>query len=344
MNRDDRLFAIIGGSVVTAAASVFLLVAGGITGSIDTGPEVRVSPIPAATVPPVEDGTGEPTSPAVAAEASDLVVATFDEEPAGDLDMVRAMVAGISSHPQWAAWLVTDDLLYRFVAAVEAVADGYSPVEEIGFVRADGPFLVREDEDRLVIAAGTYRRYNLAVEVLTSIDVDDAVEILHRLSPEIEDVRGEVAWHRGDFEDRLRTAIDHLLEVEIPAGPVEVERRTVSYAFADDRYESLSGAQRQLLRMGGSHAAVVQDRLRELRAAFGWPEAPAAPRIPTEPEVPTMVAELSPDSDSLDVAAEVAAPVVEPMITPFDPRLSGPSPPWIETGPIVTAPSLSALP
>jgi hypothetical protein len=317
MHRDDRLFAIIGATVVTAAATFFLVYAAGISGTIEGRPEIVVEPISAATppdaaaLPDLQETTLPPEEP------SDLVPARTDEIGHGVGDRaVRTLLTGISTHPQWAAWLVTDDLLTRFVGAVEAVADGYSPTDELGFLAAEGPFLVREHDGRLVIAAGTYRRYNLAVEVLSSIDADDAVAIYRRLEPEIEEIRRGIAWHRGEFEDRLRMAIDHLLAVELPTGPIAVERRTVTYAFADDRFETLSNAQRQLLRMGRANAAAVQATLRELRLAFGWP------RVPPADVAPVLVAdggELEPESETAGVAAVIVE--AEPMVTPHDPRL-----------------------
>lgn len=222
------------------------------------------------------------------------------------------MAAGLSAHPKWASWLVTHDLLHRFVEAVEAVADGYSPAEQFGFMAAKGAFLVREDEGRLVIAAGTYRRYSLAVEVLSSIDAERAVAVFRELEPGIEAIRRDMAWHRGDFEDRLRLAVDHLLAVEIPNGPMEVERRTASYAFAADEHELLSGAQRQLLRMGRSNAMAVQTKLQDLYAAFGWQEAPAVPAAAV------LVTEASTAEETFTIAESVVA--VEPMLSRFDPR------------------------
>ena len=340
MNRDDRLFIIIGGSVVTAAAGTFLFFAGGITGSVERGPEIRVAPISAAEASrsPEAGAASDALVPPVDPPA--VVRAANGDGAPSDGGAVASIVAGISSHPQWAAWLVTDDLLYRFVAAVEAVADGYSPVDELDFMAGDGPFLVREDEDRLVIAAGTFRRYSLAVDVLTSIDVDDAVAIFRRLEPEIEEVRAGVAWHRGDFEDRLRQAVDHLLAVDIPSGPLAVERRTVSYAFADDRYERLSGAQRQLLRMGRVNAEAVQDTLRDLRAAFGWPDEPTAPETAPETSAPIVTADLAVAAPIADPTIEIddVRETVEPMVSLMDPRVAGIPAPWIEPMPLMSAP------
>jgi hypothetical protein len=312
MNRDDRLFAIVGGAVVTFAAAVILVFAGGITAPQEPAPRTVVTPIPAVNEP------------------ADTGVVRADLElpgPDGTDELVRRLATGISSHPRWAAWLVTDDLVRRFVTAVDAVADGYSPASELELAVASGPFLVREDEGRLVIAAGTYRRAALLADVVSSIDADDAVTIIRHLAPELETEHREIAWHRGSFDDRLRQAVDHLLAVEVPDGPIEVERRTRTYRFADDRLEHLSDAQRQLVRMGRANATAIQAKLRDIRAAFGWPEpatipeaAHAVEKIGADARAPGLIAERAPIGTT---ARPDATPVqVEPMLTPYDPRVT----------------------
>ncbi len=326
MNRDDRLFATIGGTIVTAAATVFLVFAGGITGTIEDRPTIRVAPIS------LEQEPQEP---------SDVVPASY-EEPAPLMadEFVRAVASRISAHPEWASWLVTDGLIERFVATVEAVADGYSPSGELGFVATEHPFLVREDEGRLVIAAGTYRRYNLAVEVLGSIDAGSAVAILRQLEPAIEEAREDVAWHRGSFEDRLRQAIDHLLEVEVPRGAIEVEQRTRTYAFANDDFERMSDAQRHLLRMGRQNALAVQAKLGEIRSIFGWPapQAPAAVKQAvddlesTEELDPMVIAEVVVESPQPRAQEIVGfSPIVSPAVTVVD------SPAWGLNSPVLAS-------
>jgi hypothetical protein len=262
-------------------------------------------------------------------------------EPSRTDALVRRLAAGISSRPEWTTWLVTDDLVRRFVAAVDAVADGYSPAAELGLAVASGPFLVREDEGRLVIAAGTYHRAALLAEVVSSIDADDAVAIVRTLGPELETAHREIAWHRGSFEDRLRQAVDHLLAVDLPAGPIEVERRTRTYRYADDRLERLSDAQRQLVRMGPANATAIQKKLRAIRAAFGWPEpAPVPDLIPALAEAavdgpPSVIAELAPTEP--DARADVTPTTVEPMLTPYDPRVA-------EHGFATSPPGMTAMP
>jgi len=50
--------------------------------------------------------------------------------------------------------------------------------------------------------------------------------------------------------------------------PAQVEQLIVTYAWADERIEALSGAQRHFLRMGPDNVRRIQGKLRELRAAL----------------------------------------------------------------------------
>ena len=267
MDHDDRIFAVVGGCVVLAVAlaAVVMWLGTGINVDAPRRATVVVKELPAPT---------PATSSGRASQAVDANLSQIDEE-----GPIRDAVAALSSHPQLAAYLVNDRLLRRFVGAVDAIAGGYSPRDEIEFMRPSRPFLVREDEGRLVIAAGSYRRYDAAAEVFSSIDTDGAVELYERLGPRLEAIYQEVGWASEDFDSRLREAIDHLLEVEAPSVQVEVEQRAIVYAYAEDGFERLSGAQKQLLRMGPGNASRVLAKLLDLRRSMGWPER--APTVVT---------------------------------------------------------------
>ncbi|HSO23493.1 MAG TPA: DUF3014 domain-containing protein, partial [Chondromyces sp.] len=62
-------------------------------------------------------------------------------------------------------------------------------------------------------------------------------------------------------------------------GPIEVEQRAIVYAYADDRLEHLSDAQKQLLRMGPENVRRVAATLGELRRVMGWQEPEPAPAV-----------------------------------------------------------------
>lgn len=191
-------------------------------------------------------------------------------------ELVRRLLVGLSSRPELASWLVTDRLVERFVAAVQAVAGGYSPRHELAFMKTSGRFLVQRRADRLVIAPSSYGRYSVVTEVLLSCKTTDLVSLYVRLKPLIEEAHHQLPWTRSGFEDTLLEAVDHLLATPVPEEPFEVRRTTLTYAFADPELERLSDAQRQLLRMGPGNATKIQGKLRELRSVL-YPEEEPPP-------------------------------------------------------------------
>jgi hypothetical protein len=278
MHKDDRIFAVVGASVGTAVAAVAALMWLGSGITVD---------------PPQRAAVVVPLREAVVPEASAVqaaVAGASDSQEDSENEAVRRAVARLSAHPKFAALLVTDRLLARFVMAVDAVAGGYSPRDEFEFLRPTRPFLVRESEGRLVTAAGSYHRYDLVADVLDSIAIDDAVELYRGFQPRLEAAYAEIGWSGGDFDSRLCQAIDHLLEVEDVSGPFDLEQRAIVYAYADDRVEQLSDAQKQLLRMGPENSRRILAKLHELRGAMGWP--PRAPDTGPD-ELETAVSERS---------------------------------------------------
>ncbi len=289
MQQDDRIFAVVGTCVVLAVAlgAALMWVGSGITVDAPTRATVVVPQNP------------PPTPLASPIAQSGIVEANFSSNL--DDRLVRAAVEGLSSHPEFAAYLVNDRLLRRFVAAVDAIAGGYSPRNEIEFMRPIRPFLVREDEGRLVISSGSFHRYDLAAGVFASFDIDSALTLYDRFRPQLEAIYQETGWASESFDSRLREAIDHLLEYGVESGQFEVEQRAIVYAFAEDHLERLSSAQKQLVRMGSNNARMVQNKLREFRDAFGWPEpAPGIVTAELEQEVaPVAPAEVIADATPL---------------------------------------------
>ena len=293
MQKDDRIFAVVGACIVSAVALVAALI------WLGSGITVEPPQRAAVTVPQ----RSNPTPVASLAVASQVVEAGFSDE--GDDGLFRAAAGRLSTHPALASYLVNDRLLRRFVRAVDAMAGGYSPSDEIEFLRPSRPFVVREDEDRLVIASGTYRRYDVVTDVFTSLDSDRAIELYKRFRPRLEAIYQEIGWANEDFDTRLCEAVDHLLEVTTSSGQVEVQQRAIVYAYAEDRFENLTGAQKHFLRMGPRNVGAIQGKLRELRDAFGWPEP-----------VPAIVtAELEQSSEADVLAAPLVADAAPTLVT-----------------------------
>jgi hypothetical protein len=183
--------------------------------------------------------------------------------------VVRELVASLSANPKLAAWLANEDLIRRFTASVDNIAAGISPRAHLEFARPRQGFQVDERADGIVVIdPASYRRYDTVAQVVESIDTPGAVALYLELEPLIDDAYAEIGPPRTDFDDRLQAAFDQLLAVPVLEGPAEVEPLVVTYAWADDELEALSGAQRHLLRMGPDNVAAIQNKLGEIRAAL----------------------------------------------------------------------------
>ena len=70
----------------------------------------------------------------------------------------------------------------------------------------------------------------------------------------------------GSFNDRLLEMIDHLLETpDIPA-PIYLTKPEAVYVFEDPALEAMTAGQKILVRMGPVNAAIVKEKLAEIKA------------------------------------------------------------------------------
>jgi hypothetical protein len=75
----------------------------------------------------------------------------------------------------------------------------------------------------------------------------------------------------------LEKAIVSLLSTPVPPENLTVQPHgAVDYAYADEDLESLTGAQKHLMRMGPRNARLVKEKLRDIAVALGIP----AERLP----------------------------------------------------------------
>lgn len=197
---------------------------------------------------------------------------------------VRELLSGLSSRPELAEWLVTDRLVRRFVGAVVSVAAGTSPRDELEFLDPEGEFRVREGGEggearrggaatAATIDPASYRRYDPVAATFASLDTEGTARLYRRLRPLFREAYRELGFSEGSFHGTLARAVENLLAVPVPEGPVEVvpADEGLGWAYRDPALEALSPAQKHLLRMGPENVRRVQAKLRELAGALDLP-------------------------------------------------------------------------
>ncbi len=163
--------------------------------------------------------------------------------------------------------LVSEALIDKFVATVDnlprsRVSERIRPIGRL----ASNFAVTSATNDIIYLDELNYARYDTIVELVTTADLDDVVDVYRRFYPLIQQSYVRLGYPNGYFNDRAVEVIDHLLETPAPEGPIRLVRPRVLYEFADPELEALSSGQKLLIRMGSDHAEAIKQTLRGLRS------------------------------------------------------------------------------
>jgi hypothetical protein len=187
-------------------------------------------------------------------------------------DLLRDLIQGLSSHPRLAVWLRTSEIIRKFVAAVDNIANGISPKSQVDFFAPAGRFKVARRDGRTVIDPTSYDRYTTVADIFITIDTPAAARLYRSLRPLIGEAYRDLGYPGQNFDDTLLRAMIELLDVPIVEGRVPVERTVTNYVYLDPSLEGLSQAQKHFLRFGPENVQVIQTKLREIALALRFPE------------------------------------------------------------------------
>lgn len=208
-------------------------------------------------------------------EAPPEAAAPVAEETPRDPDVVATDALNEVFGAEIAGWLVNDQVARRLVATLDNLPR-QTRIEQLRPLRAPAtPFVVEREtidaavnEERIVLSAANYARYDAPVALLANTDAAGAAQVYRRVYPQLQAAYEDLGYPGRYFNDRVVAVIDHLLTTPEPQGELLLEQPKVLYRFADANLESLSPGQKLLLRIGPGHARTVKQKLREFRAAI----------------------------------------------------------------------------
>ena len=93
------------------------------------------------------------------------------------------------------------------------------------------------------------------------MDVDSLVQWYFDLKPLIDKAYGELGYSDSNFTVTLQTAIDRVLDMQIPESSPELIRPSVMFKYKDQKLEKLSDADKLLLRIGKDNLLVLKSLL-----------------------------------------------------------------------------------
>lgn len=250
-------------------------------------PAESVTPLPAAPMaapatptpePEPQRDTLPPPAPAAdeQAEEPEPLPALTDSDGQA-LESAEALVGETAVRN----YLVSDAVIARTVAAVDALTRNEIPVNILPVHGPGGSFEVTEDgvsedvnpetglpETRYVLDPVNFQRYTSQVETFEAIDTAALVAQYRKYYPLLQQSYRELGYAEGDFNGRLMEVIDHLMATPEPERPVRLLKPEAFYVFADPELEGLSAGQKLLIRMGPSNEARVKAKLGEIRYAL----------------------------------------------------------------------------
>jgi len=213
--------------------------------------------------------TPAPAPVATVAAVSTPAPARLELPPLNASDvMVRGWIAALSANRDFARWLIPDQLIRKFVAAIDNIALGEDPIAHIRHLAPPTRFQAMGPRHALVADPKSYRRFDAFASVAASIDATAAARLYLNLGPLCDEAYAELGHSTGEFHQTLMRALVRLLAT--PASPrrFDLVRQKVSFAFADPQLEALAPAQKMMIRMGPDNRAKVQAKLEEFRAAL----------------------------------------------------------------------------
>ncbi len=222
--------------------------------------------------PPTAADNGTPRAVA----ATDAPLETVADEPAvplppmGEMDgFLRPLLAALSSRPELARWLATDDLIRQLAMAIDQASAGGSPARDFKVLAPQGPLTTSGRAPQRTIDPASYRRYDGLVTTVTSIDAAAVAKVYRTIRPRLNEAYQGLGHPEGDVHRAIQNALDILIDTPVVEGPVRVVAAdSGGWAYADRELEELTPTQKQIVRMGPRHGEALLSWLRALRSAI----------------------------------------------------------------------------
>ena len=143
-----------------------------------------------------------------------------------------------------------------------------------GCGKVPGRLRVTTRGSEVVIDPRSYDRFNRIEEAAASIDAQSAGRLFKSFKPLLQAAYDELG-NQEPIDRAVERAIVALLQVPAINGDIRVEQtgEGIGYEYADARLESLTGAQKQLLRMGAKNIRIIQSQLRTFAMTVGIPSS-----------------------------------------------------------------------
>ncbi|GMG87577.1 DUF3014 domain-containing protein [Biformimicrobium ophioploci] len=220
---------------------------------------IREEPAPPEPEPQMPEADPIPVEPKpVPAELN------FSDEP------VRDAFLSLAPDSALAKWLVRDEVIRKWVAAIDSASRGNLMTKHRPMRNIRGPIKVEstveaDGQKSVTLSEQNYERYDTLVRIFALADTGTAVELYQFWYPRFSQAYGELGNKEKSFHKVMLKAIDVALAAPDLKGPIELVQPSVYYKFKDPKLEKLPGVHKLMIRMGPDNALRVKEKLRELK-------------------------------------------------------------------------------
>jgi hypothetical protein len=222
----------------------------------------RIAPTPAPPPPVTAPAPTEAEPPTPASAASGTTLPALADS---DTAFSAALLALPGAQPL-ANFLRPENIIRHLVATVDNLPRHKLAVDLRPLESTAGTFQVVGGDQQANMDERNGARYTAVMAILQNVDMHAVAELYHHYSPLFQRAYEDLGYPQKSFNDRLVDVIDNLLATPHPARPLALVRPKVFWEFADPKLEACSAGQKVLLRLGSDNQAVVERKLRELRA------------------------------------------------------------------------------
>lgn len=194
----------------------------------------------------------------------------------GELPMLGSSDDPLKSHLRLLAgalpvsWLSGDQLLQKIVLQVDNISRGDLIYQHSPLVAPTGSLSViaTQEEDVYLLDNSSYSRYNLYADFVENVDQELLIAFYRYYEPLLDQAYIKLGNEPGRFRSVLVDALELIQGTPAVEGEIRLTRPLLSYEFEDQVLESLSMAEKQLLRMGPENTRKIQTGLQPLLNAI----------------------------------------------------------------------------
>jgi len=175
---------------------------------------------------------------------------------------VREELATMDGTSSLLMYLVSDELVRKFVVMIENISRGEFPERNLPLLYPQERMTVTElGSEFYLMDEQSYQRFNALVTSLTNISTESAVDFYQQLQPLFREAYAELGLRNSEFNDVLMLAIDNVLNARMAPQPQQLIRPNLNYLYANPEIENYSDVEKLLLRLGPENTERLQRRL-----------------------------------------------------------------------------------